>query len=192
MPVTASQKEIPSDFHTPQNAPILLRDHGYVLFDIDVGGKAPSFEFVQLKLPRKSRNDEKPIYILDSDKYQTGLKDLDNGMYVLALEAGLYQVTSINAPFFDLPYILDTKSKHGWRFSVHPNAVSYAGKLVIEQERGTNFINVNLLKRFATDQQAIEQVAEEFFPQVPLKIAYGTRDDFYPYLQQLKSTEEMK
>lgn len=190
VPATASQKDILSNFYSPQNAPTLLRNNGHVLFDLDVGGKAPSIEFVELKLSRKSKPGEKPIYSFGSDKYQASLKDLDSGMNLLALEAGLYQITSINAPFFELPYILDTKSKPEWRFRVHPDALSYGGKLVIEQERGKNFINVNLLKRFASDQQTIEQVATEFFPQLPLKMGYGNRDDFYEYLLKLKSTEE--
>lgn len=190
--VVAAKKEIISRFYALQSAPILLREQGYLLVDLDVGGKAPSIEFVELKLSRKSKPGEKKVYSFGSEKHQVSLKDLENGMNVLALDTGLYQITSINAPFFELPYILDTKSKPEWRFRVHPNALSYGGKLVIEQERGKNFINVNLRKRFATDQQSIEQVSTEFFPQIPLKMGYGNRDDFYEYLQQLKSTEEMQ
>jgi hypothetical protein len=192
LPVAAAQKETPSYFYLPQDAPVLLREQGYLLIDLDVGGKAPSIEFVELKLSRKSKHGEKPIYSIGSEKYQVSLKDLKNGMSVMPLEAGLYQITSINAPFFELPYILDTASKPEWRFSVKADSISYAGKLVIEQERGKNFINVNFLKRFANDQQEIEQVASTFFPQVPLIMGYGNRDDFYEYLRHLISAEEAK
>lgn len=187
-----ADKAPPSQFSALQVAPPLDENQGFVLVDLDVGGKAPSIEFVKLRYSKKAKEGEKQKYDRSTDNRVISLKNLDNGLNVLALPPGLYQVIKVNAPFFDLPYILDTKGKKSWRFRVQSGAVNYIGRMVIEQERGKDFINVNLLKRFATNQTQIEQAVTEHFPTLDLKMGFGQRDDFNDYFQGLRSSGEVK
>lgn len=187
-----ADKAPPLQFSALQVAPPLDEKQGFVLVDLDVGGKAPSIEFVKLRYSKKAKEGEKQKYDRSTDNRVISLKNLDNGLNVLALPPGLYQVIKVNAPFFDLPYILDTKSKKSWRFRVQSGAVNYIGRMVIEQERGKDFINVDLLKRFATNQTQIEQAVTEYFPALDLKMGFGQRDDFNDYFQGLQSAGEVK
>lgn len=162
----------------------LKRNQGYFLVNLEISGAAPSFEFVKLDakgqtfLPAgaKARVKKSARSIL------VELKNKANGLYLFAIPEGLYQITSIKAPYFDLPYRMDTEYSRNWRFSIKKNRVNYIGKLFIDGERSTQHIDIKLINRIATDKALITRQLGDLLANAPLRSGAGVRDDFFAEL----------
>ncbi len=144
----------------------LSRNEGYMLLDLDVDGVAPSIHVI--------RTNGKELSI--------PLKDEKKGPLLMLLQEGKYQITRVNAPFYDLPYRLDTSTNSSWSFRIEAGKVNYVGKLIIEKKRGVNIINVNILNRIATDLDALVAPYRDLVSQHPLVVGIGVRDDFFAEL----------
>lgn len=160
----------------------LVKTQGYLLLNLDVSGVAPSLEVSRID------NDEE-LFISAGKKIKTTgksiiikLKDKINGFYFVNIPAGLYQITQINAPYFDLPFKLDTKNAREWRFSIKQGHVNYAGKLFIDKNRSTSHVDISLFNRIATDKNIIEKSFHELLTMSPLRSGAGVRDDYLDYL----------
>ena len=101
---------------------------------------------------------------------------------MLPLPAGWYQITSINAPYFDLPHRLDTESKAVWRFGVETGRTNYAGRLSISRERSAEYVEIRLHNRIATDIERIRTDLGALLERAPLASGSGVRDDFFDEL----------
>lgn len=167
----------PLTLQSPNDVAPLRRGEGYLLVDLDVDGIAPSFEFIQTRPVSK--------YI----PQKVNLAEACCGLKLLTLPAGYYQITRVNAPYFNLPYRLETSGKQEWQFSIQAGSINYIGKLHIAKERTARTIDTTLSTRIATD---IDRIHDELTPLLidrPLRSATGYRDDF---LSELKSTGDKK
>lgn len=168
----------------PSQAPPIKKSQGYLLLNLDVGGTAPSIDILKLATNKRTiDNRNKDIGISAIRRAMTlNLQNKPDGFYVIPLPSGLYQITSIQAPYYNLPFRLDTEFNRIWRFYIEPGAVNYAGKLFIDSERGKSSIDVDLINRIATDEQLIKEQLGWLLSQHPLKSGAGLRDDFYEEL----------
>ena len=161
-------------------------NQGFLLIKIDVEGEGPSFHYTQV-------NTDRDDYLRKEDNYRrkkpvkVPLGNYTNGYYLIPFDQGIYQITRIDAPFYNLPYYLNLGSPAAWRFAIKPGHINYLGQLTIEKERGTDYINVNLFNRFAQDYQEIQQAVTPIKHQYPLALNPGYRDDF-----QQAITEQVK
>ena len=108
--------------------------------------------------------------------------DLEPGLYVLPLPAGWYQITSVNAPYFDLPHRLDTEAQPVWRFGVQTGRTNYAGRLTISRERSAEYVAIRLHNRLATDIERLRADLGDLLTQAPLASGSGVRDDYFDKL----------
>jgi len=156
----------------------LTKKQGYLLIDLDVNGSAPSLVYQQL-----SARDQKYLAagqqarLLGKEKTMD-LKDKPAGFYLAKIPAGLYQITRVNAPYFNLPFRVDTSSRREWRFSIEPGQINYIGKLVIDKKRSTQYVDIDLVNRIATNKADIENQLSTLLENFPLRLGVGVRDDF--------------
>lgn len=167
----------------PESVEELESGYGIVMFDLDVAGKAPSIVIrrISTQSPFLSAGSK---LTFETKPLRIPLTDTKQGFFAQRLKKGLYQITRVDAPFFNLPYKLDIENARAWRFYVAEEQINYAGKLVIEQTRGTEYIDVGLFNRFATDLKEIREAAGRFSESLPLNMATGIRDDFQMLLEQ--------
>lgn len=151
--------------HPPLNA-----NQGYLLVDLDVGGVAPSIHVLRTS----GSGIETTIQ----------LKDREKGFLLMPMKKGKYQITRVNAPYYDLPFWIDTKFEKDWAFTIEEKKINYIGKLIIGKNRGARSINVNLLNRIATDLDKIEKEYTDLIQLNPLVTNNRTRDDFFKHYYQ--------
>lgn len=145
----------------------LKGSQGYILIHTDVEGIAPSMVLARLD-SRKRAIASKEIHF---NKEREGLR-------LIAAKAGNYQITKVNTPYFDLPFILDTSDDTRWSFTVEKGHVNYIGQLFIERERRKKSVDIDLLNRLAKDLPNISQQYSELLEQYPLRQAIGYPDNF--------------
>lgn len=157
--------------------PELRSKQGYLLIDLDINQTKPS-----LKLKRLTRNtDYLEQYNPQENtqrKHTLRIENNINGMHVVALAKGIYQITQLNVPYFNLPYRLDTDNKRQWRFRIEEGKINYIGKLSIAKERSTSNIDAKLINRLASDMQHINDTVSLFPEKLSLGSGMGYRDDF--------------
>lgn len=154
------------DQYLPKIVP-LKSNQGYMLLNLDVDGVAPTIQYAR-RLPGR----------LDARSQVINFKDQKKGFMVFPLEAGTYQITRVNAPYYNLPYWLDTSERLAWEFTIQRSKVNYIGKLIIGKKRGTDFVTVNLLNRIAMDLDQIQQQYQDLLLKYPLITAVSVRDDY--------------
>ncbi|TQV87809.1 hypothetical protein [Aliikangiella coralliicola] len=172
----------------PENLEALPNGYGYLLIDVDVAGIAPSFSYVKVKSSKKNPRKKKKVKYSKNGTHVVTLKHSENGLYALPMPAGTYQITQINAPFFDLPYKLDTSTKNEWRFKIEAGKTNFAGHLSIKKERSTRYLDVNLINRFATEKERLENTLQQLLSLAPLAHGVGVRDDFAQALAEKESS----
>lgn len=173
----AKNNEVIKQLKQAQDVPVLTKKQGYLMLYVNVNGIAPSLQFSKVKTQKTNYllSDEEISYGRD---YFLDLKDVKQGFYFVPMFAGVYQITRVNAPFYDLPYWLPTKNESKWRFAIEENHINFIGEINIAKERGKDSLNIHLLNRTATyHAEILEQIA--LMPQqFPLKAKPGYRDDF--------------
>ncbi|QBY05620.1 hypothetical protein E2K93_15145 [Thalassotalea sp. HSM 43] len=110
--------------------------------------------------------------------YKINLKGYEPGFYQLTLPKGSYQITEINAPFYDLPFSKDTNNDITWRFTVKAQMLSYIGELKIDGERSRNHVEINLFNRYASQYQPLKQLVAQLQIPYPLITGQAYHDDF--------------
>ena len=163
--------------------PKLSSSEGFLLLKLNVESEAASIHYAKMKVNRTGY-----LQPGDSSAYQRekklSLSGLAAGYYLVPLKQGIYQITRIGAPFYQLPYYLSLDSIKAWRFSVEAEHLNYAGELVVEKERGLKHINVDLLNRFAADQAELNLLLAKLSTSYPLLLSPGYRDDFQQLLAE--------
>lgn len=171
---------------------------GYLVVYIDVSGVAPSIEFSRINtrkldvIPQNKKIKFANQYIVSlkdpkiklTSKYTINLKDLEKGFYYLPLIEGVYQVTKVNVPFYDLPYWLPTENASQWRFSIHRGKFNFIGELNVAKERSTNVVDVNLYNRIATYQEQLKKELKQVQGPYELIATPGYRDEFFEELER--------
>lgn len=165
-------------------------DSSYALFNLDLNGIAPSITVIKLATRKgeiviPSRSQQKQNKSLK--KYLSiPLKGLENGMHLLKLPAGVYQITDIKSPSYNLAYRLTTDYSPAWRFEVFENSVSYAGTIYISPERSINNVDFQLKNHFATDLDEMNKALQAMPANYQLRIGKHPKDDFYKHYLQSK------
>lgn len=159
------------------------KNQGLLLIKLDIAGEAPSIHYSPMKTKRTT-------YLRKEDNFslkkpiQIPLSGFKKGYYLIPFEAGMYQITQVDAPFYNLPYSLKLGLQAAWRFGIEAGHINYVGELVIAKERGVSHINVNLYNHFASDYQQIQQQTAPLQSQYPLMLNPGYRDDFQQALAE--------
>ena len=140
---------------------------GYLLLQLEVAGNAPSIEIRKVYEPKRLG---RPLKIS---------LDVNKKILLYPLKQGKYQIVTVNTPFYNMPYKLDTSDRANWRFSILKNQVNYLGKLFIEQERTSRFVNVKLVNRLAEYLSEIKSQHEALLSVYPFRMANNYKDNFY-------------
>ena len=154
---------------------------GYLLIDLETDSTAPSFTFKKLRSRQRYQVDKQSTS-KSITSYKITVKNKANGLYLLSLPPGLYQITQVNVPFFNLPYKFDTDNRRHWRFYIEQGKINYIGKLAIAKTRSTSSVDVKLLNRLATDKERIDDQIARLLDTMPLVSGMGFRDDFLELL----------
>ena len=155
----------------------LKKSEGYLLVDLLVSGIGPSFDFVKVMAKKDQRYVTNQNLRFGKQKWSISLKGKPQGLYALKLPYGVYQITQVKAPFFNLPYHMDTEKRGRWRFSIVKGEVSFIGRLLIDDKCGDEYVNIKLINRLAADYQRIVAGAV-LLNDSPLRHAMAIRDDF--------------
>ncbi|BBM04076.1 hypothetical protein GL2_41500 [Microbulbifer sp. GL-2] len=160
--------------------PDLGSRQGYALVKLDVDGTAPSIELSKMYTSGSAylESGEK-AKLRKNSRYSISLKDKPEGFYLMAIPAGLYQITQINAPYFNLPYKLDTASRRTWRFHIEAKKTNYIGSLFIGKQRKSDTIEVYLKNRIATEFSEIQESIGSLTELYPLVSGVGVQDSFF-------------
>ncbi len=143
---------------------------GYALIQLDVGGVAPSLELRRMGGKSGRR--------YASKKYTVDLSEREKGLYLAQLPPGTYQITRVSAPYYDLPFRLNTASDARWRFKVHSGKTSYIGMLQIPEERSRTDVDIVFRNRIAATLDQIEDQFGAVIATAPLVTGRAERDDF--------------
>ncbi len=170
------------ELYDADTLPPLKGRNGYIVIGVD-SGDTESF-LVATKLVAHNR---KARFIggklqTTNKKFRIELAGRETGFYFAVLPPGLYQITQINYPYFNLPFRLSTDGSREWRFFVEEDKVSYVGQLVVARERSEDSVDVNLLNRLAADYEQLTSTYSGLLEQYPLASGIGIRDDFLEFL----------
>ena len=178
---SAQSKELTKILTTAANLTPLMKNQGYLMIYVDVSGIAPSIKISKVNtkkldiIPRAKKLSFTKDYMID-------LKGLDKGFYYVPMLEGVYQITKVNTPFYDLPYWLPTENDPRWRFIIKEQQVNFAGELNIAKERAAKVIDVNLHNRLAYFLDAIKDDLNKAAVELPLNVSSGYRDEFFQEL----------
>ena len=178
---TASHAQT-ATLYTADSLPELKRKQGYALIGVD-SGETESFLVINSFESRgfRARRDDTDMKLSKSD-LRVELAGKDLGFYFMMLPAGIYQVTEVSYPYFNLPFRLDTTREREWRFYVEEGKVNYIGQLKLARERSEDAVDVNLINRLAADYEHITATYSTLLDQFPLTSGIYLRDDFLDYL----------
>ena len=176
----AAKKQVPRSIslYKPDAITSLSRNEGYLLIDLQLGGASATLEYIELNVKNQGYLNDGQEPKDTGPKLNIDLKGKLDGVYLAKIPAGLYQIKHVNVPFFALPYRIDTSDRRDWRFSIEASKVNYIGKLIIEKERSTRYININLINRIATNKSELENQISQVLLTHILRDATGVRDDF--------------
>ncbi|MFK8017327.1 MAG: hypothetical protein AB8G17_18025 [Gammaproteobacteria bacterium] len=178
MPTVLAQRVTAPPLLTPDAVQPLERKNGYVLLQLDVSGVAPSMEIAQISQSASRMPAADASVPRGAKRMQIDLTDRKKGLYLMQLAPGWYQITQVNAPYYNLPFQVDTGGEVRWRFVVQHAKTSYAGLLRINKERSRDSVNVTFLNRIATAHDDIRDQLGPVLAAAPLVMGRGLRDDF--------------
>lgn len=178
----AQGQSISKNLSVALNVPELIENQGYLMVYVNVEGIAPSLELSKINTNKTDFINVENFSF--SKDYRINLKNVLPGFYFIPMLAGVYQITRINAPFYDLPYWLPTEKQAKWRFAIEKDHINFIGELYIAKERETNEIDIHLFNRFAMYQKQINSELAVMAKNLPLKIKPGYPDEF---LQELNN-----
>jgi hypothetical protein len=104
-------------------------------------------------------------------------------MVSINLPEGLYQITQVDVPHFDLPYKINTNNQDVWRFRVHRNKINYIGTMKVSPIRSKNTVDTVWLNQFATHLVALQTIVADADIGLPIVHGAGYRDPFFAILE---------
>lgn len=158
--------------------PEIKGSEGYLLMYLEAGKMLSSLSVVRCLNADFSCSIEKKVRIRGRRLFSIDLKNLKNGFYLLNLPEGAYQITEVNAPFYDLPFRMNTARDRNWRFTIEKGKANYAGRLIATKQRSDSAVNIKLVNRIATDFDEINNILSDFLLTTPLTMGVGVKDDF--------------
>lgn len=174
---TAQAEKSSYQFLSADKVAPLKRGQGYLLMHLEVSGPSPFFKIAKIRSNKKLTSSS-----AKRSAIQISLKGKPKGFYLLPLSQGLYQITEVYSPYFNLPHRMETYERPAWRFRIEEQRTNYAGKLFISSERSVNYVDIKLLNRIAADSDAIERELSGLLRLAPLSLGIPFRDDFFQQL----------
>lgn len=107
----------------------------------------------------------------------------ENELVYVNLPAGLYQISQIDVPHFDLPYKLSLDNSDVWRFRVTQSQVNYAGTLVVKAQRSINAVDTLLLNEYAQRKNDLQARIDQSQINLALGHGAGYEDPFADFLE---------
>lgn len=104
---------------------------------------------------------------------------------VVEIRGGDYQWSEISLPHYDLPFRRVVADDERWRFRVERGAVNYIGQIIVNERRGTDYVDVRLVNRIAADYPELQQRLEPYLKCYPLVYSGAVRDDFLEEYKKL-------
>jgi hypothetical protein len=99
------------------------------------------------------------------------------------LPAGLYQITQVDVPHFDLPYKIGTNNRDIWRFRVHRDKINYIGTMKVSPIRSKNAVDTVWINQFATHLADLEAIVADTEIALPIVHGSGYQDPFFSALK---------
>lgn len=99
------------------------------------------------------------------------------------LPEGLYQITQVDVPHFDLPYKINTNNRDVWRFRVSRDKVNYIGTMKVSPIRSKNTVDTVWLNQFATHFASLQTLLTNSAITLPIVHGAGYRDPFFAALE---------
>lgn len=99
-------------------------------------------------------------------------------MVFINLPEGLYQITQVDVPHFDLPYKISTDNSDAWRFRISSNKINYIGTMKVSAIRSKNTVDTVWLNQFATHLGSLKNTVKDAQITLPIVHGAGYRDPF--------------
>lgn len=166
----------------PDNPPTLKRDQGFVLLELAAEATAPKMHISRLRYRGTEPPEEAKRRTSSGRDQIIRFGDQPSGHVLLRLREGWYQITELDAPFFELPFKLDTSGDGLWLFGVFAGKTSYVGRLEIAKERQTEYVDVTLESRIATRYDDITREFDAVLGVAPLVHGRAIADPYFDLL----------
>lgn len=98
------------------------------------------------------------------------------------LPQGLYQITQVDVPHFDLPYKISTDNSDVWRFRVEANKINYVGTMKVSAIRGKKVVDTAWLNQFATHLHELQSIVDKSDIPLPIGLGTGYKDPYFTIL----------
>ncbi|MFT6267986.1 MAG: hypothetical protein ACJAVV_000791 [Alphaproteobacteria bacterium] len=108
-----------------------------------------------------------------------------NNLVYIHLPEGMYQITRVDVPHFDLPYRVSTDSSDVWRFRITRGAVNYVGTLKVDAFRSKRIVNTILVNQYATRLASLKELVAQSGVALPIVHGAGYHDPFFNFLESI-------
>lgn len=179
-------KKIPLSFVPVTDLQVMTKYQGLALFFIDNELDAASIELKKVVVNEIAPQPRKETFNFTGKKHKVSLGGLAPGFYALILPKGVYQISAVNTPYYDLPYTLDTSHDVRWQFNVFSGHLNYIGHLTIDSERSSRHVSVGLHNRIAKDIQQLPQIIGDKPNALPLRLGSGFKDEYLSLIEGSK------
>ncbi len=148
----------------------LPEEHGILVIRLDHEVEHAVLEYASVK--GKKRKPVKKTTQSVSINGETG------DFLILELPGGEYQITKLEVPQFDLPYLLVLADDRYWGFRIKNGTVGLFGKIWIPKERGRFTIPVHTTRSFASMHRELSELFPDSLKKHEIVAATLERDDF--------------
>lgn len=165
------QAAVAGECEDRDDVPHLSYSKGLLVLDMVVKRPVSSLEFKKVKSSRRS--------------IKLGAFGVGRVLKAVEVNRGEYQWSEIELPYYDLPFRRVVADDKRWRFHIKPGAVNYVGQIIVGEHRGTDYVDVRLVNRIATEYPEIQQTLKPDLDCYPLVYSGAGRDDFLKEYTQL-------
>lgn len=138
----------------------LSRKQGLLILDLDIKATVSEISFNKGKLKL--------------GPYQPG-----RYIELIPVEKGSYQLSTVAAPHYDLPFRLNFHKYPNLRFNVEAQHLNYFGQIILAQSRSSDSLNIRVENRLASSTAAIKEKSADLLNFYPLHYAGLHQDHFF-------------
>ena len=160
------------------------KNFGYMLIHLNIERNSvlKIYKKNSMRFAKKLNNLKKRRPIINESRFFKVNKG-QKGYYFIQLYEGIYQISAVEVPFYNYPYIQDYNNRRDFQFIIKRNRTNYVGHLEIKKERGIDFLLIKFRNRMATSLSDMHKQLNSVFSTVPLASGIGYKDDFYSLLE---------
>ena len=175
-------------------------NHVFFICTLLIGAMLLPSQGVAEQLPKLRRG--YGYLVIDTEVYRpvsewklssrVSIEDIQQGHHIrfVALKAGNYHWQSINVPHFDLPFRRDFTDEERWAFTIEAGKINYIGRLLVKEQRGTDYVDVRMLNRSVMTYQQLQQSHGEALASYPFVYSGYLQDDFIDFLTSDVESEQ--